>query len=91
MDNFTISQAAFEFTVEKLQQTIRRQLIAIIILIILFTITVGGMIFAFFKYESQFETEYYEVSSEDGGDAIYSYIGKDGDIIYGNCESEKES
>ena len=57
-----ISQAAFEFTVEKMQQTIRRQLIAIIALVILFALTVGGMVFAFIQYESSFDTEYYNVA-----------------------------
>lgn len=84
---FTISEAAFEFTIEKMQQTIRRQLIAIIILCVMFIAVVGGMVYAFFWYESQFETEYYNVSSEGGGDAFYSSIGKDGDIYYGESES----
>lgn len=80
---FTISQAAFEFTIEKLQQTIRRQMIAIIVLVILFIAVVGGMIFAFLRYEGQFNTEICEVNSEQG-DAFYGYIGEDGDITYGN-------
>ena len=86
MDNFTISEAAFEFTIEKMQQTIRRQLIAIIVLISLFAVTVGGMIFAFIRYENEFETQYYNVNS-DKGNAIYSYVGKDGDIMYGESDS----
>lgn len=81
-----ISQAAFEFTVEKMQQTIRRQLIAIIALVILFALTVGGMVFAFIQYESSFDTEYYNVEAETGN-AIYSYVGKGGDITYGESDS----
>lgn len=82
----TISQAAFEFTIEKMQQTIRRQLIAIIVLVILFAVTVGGMVFAFIHYEESFDTEYYSVNA-DSGDAFYSYVGKDGDISYGKSDS----
>ena len=82
-NNFTISEAAFEFTVEKMQQTIRRQLIAIIALVILFAVTIGGMVLAFIQYESEFQTEYCEVKA-DTGDAYYGFIGEDGDITYGD-------
>ena len=51
-----VSQAAFEFTIEKMQQTNRRLVIAIIALVVLFAVTVGGMVFAFLKYEEQFNT-----------------------------------
>ena len=81
-----ISQAAFEFTVEKMQQTIRRQLIAIIALVILFALTVGGMVFAFIQYESSFDTEMCNINADEGN-AIYSYVGKDGDITYGESDS----
>lgn len=91
MENFTISEAAFEFTIERLHLIIRRLIIAVILLSILFVGVTGGMIFAFLKYESQFETEYYEVSTDGGGDAFYSYIGKDGDIHYGESQSKEES
>ena len=91
MEHFTISEAAFEFTVEKFQQTIKRLVIAIILLVVLFVSIVGGLIYAFLKYESQFETEYYEVSTDGGGDAFYSYVGKDGDIVYGESQSKEKS
>ena len=87
MDNFTISEAAFEFTVEKMQQTIRRQLIVIIVMAILFIASLAGIVFAFAQYESQFETQYYNVNS-DKGNAIYSYVGEDGDIVYGESNGE---
>lgn len=86
MNEFTISEAAFEFTVEKMQQTIRRQLIAIIALVILFAVTIGGMVFAFIKYEARFDTEYCEVKA-DSGNAYYGYVGEDGDIRYGDNQS----
>ena len=86
MDNFTISEAAFEFTVEKMQQTIRRQLIAIIVLVALYALSIGGLIVAFVHYESQFNTDYCNVSS-DKGSAFYSYVGEDGDIVYGESDS----
>ena len=41
MNNFTISEAAFEFTVEKMQQTIRRLIVALIVSLILFITVVG--------------------------------------------------
>ena len=88
MNNFTISEAAFEFTVEKMQQTIRRLIIALIVSLILFITVVGGLIFAFLHYEGQYDTQTYEVSTDGGGDAYYSYIGKDGAIDYGESESE---
>lgn len=77
-----VSQAAFEFTIEKMQQTNRRLVIAIIALVVLFAVTVGGMVFAFLKYEEQFNTEYYSVSTDTGGDAIYNSIGDKGDIVW---------
>jgi flagellar basal body-associated protein FliL len=77
-----VSQAAFEFTIEKMQQTNRRLVIAIIALVVLFAVTVGGMVFAFLKYEEQFNTEYYSVSTDKGGDAIYNSIGDKGDIVW---------
>lgn len=77
-----VSQAAFEFTIEKMQQTNRRLVIAIIALVVLFAVTVGGMVFAFLKYEEQFDAEYYSVSTDKGGDAIYNSIGTKGDIVW---------
>lgn len=82
-DNFAISEAAFEFTVEKMQQTIKRLVIAILALVLLFVGIVGGLLYAFIHYENQFETDYFNISTDKGGNAVYSYSG-DGDINYGN-------
>ena len=83
----TITQAAFEFTIEKMQQTIKRLVIAIILLVVLFVVTTGGILYVFFHYEGQFDTEYYNVSTDKGGDAIYNSIGESGDIVYGTGDS----
>lgn len=79
-----VSQAAFEFTVEKISQANKRMLIIIILLIVAF---VGSNI-AWLLYESQFETESYQVMADDGN---ANYIGNDGDIFNGSeCYSEEK-
>ena len=79
-----VSQAAFEFTVEKMSQAMKRMLIIIIILIV----ALVGTNIAWILYESQYETETYQVQSDDGN---ANYIGNDGDIHNGSeCYGEKE-
>lgn len=82
-----ISEAAFEFTIEKFQQTIKRLVIAIVVLVIMFVGIVGGLVFAFIHYENQFDVEQYDISTDNGGDAMYNYIGQDGDINNGKSGS----
>jgi len=69
-------RAAFESTIKKLFITI---------IICIGMILISNM--AWLAYESQFETTFYEVSTDGGGDA--SYNSGEGDIINdGLCKSE---
>lgn len=78
----TISEATFEFTVEKMAQTAKRLWVVIIVLIAaLVTTNVAWII-----YESQFETEYYSVDAKNGN---ANYIGHDGDINNGTSGSQE--
>lgn len=81
-----ITEAAFEFTIEKFQQTIKRLVIAIVVLVIMFVGIVGGIVYAFIHYERGYVTELYEVNADEGN-ANYNYIGKSGDIINGEGDS----
>ena len=83
----SVSEATFEFTIKKLQQMNKHLIITLMVLVILFVAVIGGLVFAFFHYEQQFDTEYYSVSTDKGGDAIYNSIGESGDIINGSGDS----
>ena len=60
MENKSISEAAFEFTIEKMNQTIKRMMIIIIMLIIAVIATNVGWII----YESQYENYTYTLDKE---------------------------
>ncbi len=83
----SVSEATFEFTVKKLQQINKHLAITLLVLVILFVAVIGGLVFAFFHYEQQFDTEYFNVSTDKGGDAVYNSIGESGDIVYGTSDS----
>ena len=79
-----VSQAAFEFTIEKMSQAMKRMLIIIILLIV----ALIGTNIAWILYESQYETETYQVVADDGN---ANYIGNDGDIFNGSeCYSQEK-
>lgn len=83
----SVSEATFEFTVKKLQQMNKHLIIILLVLVVLFITVVGGLVFAFLNYEQQFDTEYYNVSTDRGGNAIYNSIGESGDIVNGSGDS----
>lgn len=79
-----VPYAALELISEKLSQTVKRLIIIIIILVI----ALLGTNIAWILYESQYETESYQVMSDDGN---ANYIGNDGDIFNGSeCYSEEK-
>lgn len=84
MENKSIYEAAFEFTIEKMNQTIKRMLIIIIMLIIAVIATNVGWII----YESQYESYTYTLAAGESGNA--NYIGNEGNINNGayNCQEE---
>lgn len=84
MEHNSISEAAFEFTVEKMNQTIKRMLIIIIMLIIAVIATNVGWII----YESQYENYTYTLDAGECGNA--NYIGNEGDINNGTYNSQEE-
>jgi hypothetical protein len=85
MEHNSISEAAFEFTVEKMNQTIKRMLIIIIMLIIAVIATNVGWII----YESQYESYTYTLDAGECGNA--NYIGSEGNINNGTYNSQEEN
>lgn len=78
----SVSEATFEFTVERFVQTIKKLWVVIIVLIVALIATN----IAWIIYESQFETEYYSVEADNGN---ANYIGRDGDIVNGEGYSKE--
>ena len=64
------------------ERTIKRLFITLGVVIMLLAITNLAWLFVFYQYDY----ESYSVSAN-GGDA--NYIGNDGDITYGECESKE--
>lgn len=84
MDNKipTISYAAHEGMLARMERTIRRLWILCIILILL----LAGTNAAWIWYENQFVDETLTVT-QDSPDGINNYIGNDGDITNGTTDS----
>lgn len=77
-----ISQYVHESTVAMMERTIRRLWITTIILIVLLVVTNALWLW----YESQFE--YFTVTQE-SETGTNNYIGNDGDISYGEADSNR--
>ena len=84
-DNETrfVSEAAFEFSIEKMMQVIKKLILVIVIL----AVALIGTNVAWIIYESQYETVVCDIKSDDGN---ANFIGNDGDIVNGESDNSKE-
>ena len=85
-----ISYFIFESVQARNERTIRRMWITTIILIILLFVTNAIWLYEFTRYD--YETYSVDMDAGETGDALYNYIGEDGDIYNGtNTDKAKEN
>ena len=85
MDDRNVSYIVFEGTIARLERTIKRLIIVIVLLIVLFFATNALWIYEWNQYEYSDVT----VDSQDGGNA--NYIGASGVINNAKDSGEEES
>ena len=89
-DGGIVSYYAFESVQARNERTIRRMWITTIILIILLFASNALWLYEFTRYD--IETYSVDMDAGETGDALYNYIGEDGDIYNGtNTDKTKEN
>lgn len=87
-DGGIVSYYAFESVQARNERTIRRMWITTIILIILLFASNALWLYEFTRYD--YETYSVDMDAGETGDALYNYIGEDGDIYNGTNTDKAE-
>lgn len=89
MENKTVPYLVFEGSQARAERTIKRLIIALIIVTALMFISNIAWLWAWTSYDYVSEESTITVDSNDGGNA--NYIGRDGDINNGTNSGEEEN